>query len=83
MSYIKEQLLNRLNCIFFLFYIFYGTKNSPLNQQSLATTGNLIFLKILEQIFSCLSLFQTLDPYIETNTTTTDIYNIKIQYQVQ
>ena len=30
-----------------------------------------------------ISLFQTLDPYIETNTTTTDIYNIKIQYQVQ
>ena len=27
------------------------------------------------------SLFQTLDPYKETNTTV--IYNIKIQYQVQ
>ena len=29
------------------------------------------------------SLFQTLDPYIETTTTTTDIYNINIQYQAQ
>ena len=38
MSYIKEQLQNRLNCIFSFLY-FLGTNNSPLNQQSLATTG--------------------------------------------
>ena len=37
-SYINKQLPNSLNCIIF-FLIFYGTNNSPLNQQSLATTG--------------------------------------------
>ena len=48
MSYTKEQLLNRLNCTFFLFYIFQGTnKYIVLLQQE-----NLIFVEILEQSFS-------------------------------